>query len=174
MQSEARAILAGAAVAIVAAVAAASGTAAGGGTTQIAIHEHGTTPTGDTGTITGRFALDVAATPLGPGGTTRISTDPASTTFLHGQTRVAFSGIDTLTNKYGRIEIAFNGTHIPINTHLVSGRAIAPAVETGTWKIKAATGDYQGWTGSGVWAAAIWGYGARQQYAVEWDGSLTR
>jgi ABC-type branched-subunit amino acid transport system substrate-binding protein len=173
MQSGARAILAGAAVAAVAA-AAASGTAAGGRKKQIAIHEHGTTPTGDAGAITGRFALDVAATPFGPGGTTRISTDPASTTFLRGQTRVAFSGIDTLTGKNGRIEIAFSGTHIPINTHLVSGRAIAPAVETGTWKIKTATGDYQGWTGSGVWAAAIWGYGARQQYAVEWDGSLTR
>jgi hypothetical protein len=174
MERGARAILIGAATAAVAAAFAASGAAGGVGTTQIAIHEHGTTPTGGTGTITGRFTLDVAATPLGPGGTTHISTDPASATFLHGQTRVPFSGTDTLTSKYGRIEIAFSGTHIPINTLLISGRAVAPAVETGTWRITTATGDYRGWTGRGVWAAAIWGYGARQQYAVEWDGALTR
>ena len=71
--------------------------------------------------------------------------------------------------------IAFNGTHIPVNNKATSsGIAVGPAVESGTWKIKSASGAYEGWKGGGLFAAAIYGYTINPSYSVEWDGEITR
>lgn len=145
---------------------------------QIAIHEHGKNPTSQVaskGALTGTFTIELSLTPFGQGGTTRIYSDQGATRQVSGQTQIATGGVDTLTSKSGTLQLAFSGIQIPINIKLTSsGMAIGPAAEHGAWRIKAATGAYKGWTGGGVWAGAIDGYGAVQQYSVEWDGNITR
>jgi len=142
---------------------------------QINIHEHGKDPTSPGSAPTGKFTIELALTPFGQGGTTRIFPDPGVPRQISGQTQIEFVGVDTLTSKSGTLQLAFSGIHVPINTRLTSGGvAVGPAIEHGAWRIKAATGVYKKWTGGGIWAAVIDGYGTVQRYSVEWDGEITR
>jgi hypothetical protein len=50
-----------------------------------------------------------------------------------------------------------------------SGFLVGPAVEYGTWRIKTATGIYQGWKGGGIWASATYGHVHPGPYSVERD-----
>jgi len=71
--------------------------------------------------------------------------------------------------------LSVKGTHIDVNSKLnTSGQLVGPAAEHGTWKIKSATGIYQGWKGGGNWASIGSGYENVQPYSVEWDGYITR
>ena len=139
---------------------------------HISIHEHGTNaPT----SIRGKFTIELAKTPFGPGGTTSISPDAGNTTYVNGQERIAFGGTDHLTSTKGQIELRLAGIHIELNSKLTpSGWVVGPVVEYGTWKIASATGIYQGWKGGGNWAAALSGYSRFQPYTVEWDGYITQ
>jgi hypothetical protein len=151
---------------------------AGASRSQIAIHERGTNindPKGGNTFPRGTFAIELRKSAFGPGGTTRIATDPSAVSYVQGRPQISFSGIDTLTSKTGTLELAFEGTHIDLNGRLTStGLLVGPAVEYGTWHVGPATGIYAGWKGSGVWAAASYGYGERVPYSVEWDGYVTR
>jgi hypothetical protein len=144
---------------------------------QIAIHEHGTIPTrgpGDAG-FNGSFSIELALTPFGQGGTSRTAFQISLVRHVSGQAQIPLAGVDTLTGKSGTLQLAFSGVYIPINTKLEYGNtAVGPAVEHGAWRITAATGVYNGWTGGGVWAAVVDGYGHLQPYSVEWDGDITR
>jgi hypothetical protein len=143
---------------------------------QIAIHEQGEhNITDESMPIVGAFTIELAGAPFGPKGTTRISPSPGATTELNGQTRLAVTGMDTLTSAKGRIVLAITGIHIDVNGKLTpSGFLVGPAVEYGTWKIKSASGIYRGWKGGGVWVSATYGYVQPEPYSVEWDGYITR
>jgi hypothetical protein len=160
------------------AVLTAGGVASGSGASrsQIAIHEHGIhNLTHESLPITGTFTIELAGASFGPKGTTRISPSPGATRQFNGQTRLALTALDTLTSAKGQIVLAITGTHIDVNGKLTSsGFFVGPAVEYGTWKIKSATGIYQGWKGGGPWALATYGYVQPEPYSVEWDGYITR
>jgi hypothetical protein len=162
-----------AAVLILAATAAAKPTASMASKLQIAVHEQGIDH--HNGGPNGTFTIDLAVPGFAASGKTHISNGPGATKYVQGQQRIPFSGEDTLTTSKGQIVIAFNGTHIPVNNKATSsGIAVGPAVESGTWKIKSASGAYQGWKGGGPFAAAIYGYTINPSYSVEWDGKITR
>jgi hypothetical protein len=154
---------------------------ASGGTaskSQIAIHEVGKqlqTGTQSQGNFPrGTFTIDLALTPFGPKGTTIATSSPSNPTQVKGQERTQFTGTDTLKSTKGQLELAFRGVHIEVNDKLTpSGFHVGPAVEYGTWKVRTATGIYQGWRGGGNWAAVLYGYGKSQPYSVEWDGYVT-
>jgi len=147
-------------------------------TVQIAIHEHGTAPTSAVASnqaSSGRFTIELALTPFGPGGTARNYPDPGTTRQVSGQTQNTFTGVDTLTSKGSTLQLAFSGVEVPINRKLEHGSTVVgPAADHGAWRIKAATGIYKGWTGGGIWAAIVDGYGRLKPYSVEWDGNITR
>jgi hypothetical protein len=159
-------------------VAAAAGVASGSraSRSQIAVHEQGKhNITNESMPILGTFTIELAGAPFGPKGTTRISPSPGATTQVNGQTRLALFATDTLTSPKGRITLAITGTHIDVNGKLTpSGHFVGPAIESGTWKIKSATGIYGGWKGGGVWASVTYGYVQPEAYSVEWDGYITR
>ena len=93
---------------------------------------------------------------------------------MNGEDQQPFAGSDTMTSKAGQLFPAFKGTHIDVNSKLLpSGQRVGPNVEYPTWKIRSATGMYQGWRGGGNWASVTYGYKALQQYSVEWDGYIT-
>jgi hypothetical protein len=141
---------------------------------QIAIHEQGTDNRlgqGTAGAVRGKFTIELAKTPFGPGGTTVIYATPSGTRQVNGQVQIPFGATDRLTSKNGTIDLAISGIHIDVNGKLhPSGTFIGPAAEYGTWKIRTATGIYQGWRGGGNWASVASGYRNRQPYSVEWDG----
>jgi hypothetical protein len=157
-----------------AAAGVASGSAAS--RSQIAIHEQGKhNITNESLPILGTFTIELAGAPFGPKGTTTIAPAPGATTYVNGQARTAITGTDTLTSTKGRIVLAITGTHISVNGKLTpSGFLVGPTVEYGTWKIKTATGIYQGWKGRGNWASTEYGYTQPEPYSVEWDGYITR
>jgi hypothetical protein len=163
-----------ASVVVLLVAAAAAGVAPGSGASrsQIAIHEQGKhNITNESLPIVGTFTIELAGAPFGPKGTTRISPSPGATTHTDGQTRLALTATDTLTSTKGRIVLAITGIHIDVNGKLTpSGFFVGPAVEYGTWKIKTATGIYQGWKGGGIWASATYGYAQPEAYSAEWDG----
>ncbi len=144
---------------------------------QIKIHESGTdnrVQSGTQGSVRGKFTIDLKGTPFGPGGTTVIYAVPGQTKYVNGQAQIPLAATDHLTSKTGTIELAITGTHIDLNTKLTSsGHSVGPAAEHGTWKIRTATGIYEGWKGGGSWASVAYGYGAVQPYSVEWDGYVT-
>jgi len=161
------------AVLVLAAIAAAQPKAGIASKLQIAIHEQGIDH--HNGGPKGTFTIDLALPGFAARGKTRISNAPGTTNYVQGQQQIPFSGEDTLTTSKGQIVIAFNGTHIPVNNKATpSGIAVGPAVESGTWKIRSASGAYQGWKGGGPFAAAIYGYTINPSYSVEWDGNITR
>jgi hypothetical protein len=93
---------------------------------------------------------------------------------VNGQAEIPLTGSDTLTSKSGQITLALRGTYVGVNSTLSSsGQALGPGAEYGTWKIKSASGMYQGWKGGGNWAAVISGYSIAQPYSLEWDGYIT-
>jgi hypothetical protein len=140
---------------------------------QIAIHEQGIDH--QNGGPNGTFTIDLALPGFAASGKTHISNTPGPTKYVQGQQQIPFGGEDTLTTGKGQIVIGFSGTHIPVNNRATSaGYAVGPAVEHGTWKIKSASGAYQGWKGGGPFAAAIYGYTINPSYSVEWDGEITR
>jgi hypothetical protein len=145
--------------------------ASGASRSQIAIHEQGKhNITDESVPILGTFTIELAGTPYGPKGTTRISPSPGATTHANGQTRLALTATDTLTSAKGHIALAITGIHIDVNGKLTpSGFFVY-----GTWKIKTATGIYRGWKGGGIWALAQYGYAQPEAYSVEWDGYITR
>jgi hypothetical protein len=145
---------------------------------QIAIHEQGKNPQTNLqakGAFPrGTFTIDLALSPFGPRGTTVITTSPGNPRQVNGQKVTQFTGTDTLKNTKGQLELAFRGIHIEVNNKLTpSGFQVGPSVEYGTWKIRTATGIYEGWKGGGNWAAALYGYSPSQPYSVEWDGHIT-
>jgi len=147
---------------------------------QIAIHEQGTTNSNpklpfDKRYPHGTFTIQLAGLTPNPAGTTALVPQPAQTRYVDGETQIPFVGSDTLTTKGGKLELAFKGVHIDVNSKLgSSGVATGPAAEYGTWTVRSGTGTFAGWKGGGVWAASIYGYGLVQPYSVEWDGSITR
>ena len=162
-------------------VLAGSGMASGRTATKslIEIHEQGTENQAlsmSQGGVRGKFTIELRLSPFGPAGTTVIYGGPDNTRNVNGEAQIPFTATDHLTSKAGTIALAVTGTHIDLNSKLTpSGDAVGPAVEYGTWKIDTATGIYQGWSGGGRWAAAIWGYGRRSQpYSVEWDGYISQ
>jgi hypothetical protein len=162
-----------AAVLLLAATAAAQPSADVASRLPIAIHEQGIDHR--SGGPNGTFTIALALPGFAASGKTHIANAPGTTKYVEGQQRIPFSGEDTLTTDKGQIVLAFSGTHIPLNTKATpSGVAVGPAVENGTWKIKSATGAYQGWKGGGLFAAAIYGYTVNPSYSVEWDGNITR
>jgi hypothetical protein len=143
----------------------------------IEIHEQGknlVNRPGVTGSVRGTFTIQLKKAPFGPGGTTVVFAEPAKTRLVNGQEQTSFVASDRLTSKTGTIEIAAKGIHIDVNSKLSpAGRRVAPAAEYGTWKIRAATGIYEGWTGGGNFASVAYGYGSVEPYSVEWDGYIT-
>ena len=94
---------------------------------------------------------------------------------VKGQEQIPFVATDHLTGKTGKIVLAVKGTHIDVNSKLnISGQVVGPAAEYGTWKIRTATGIYQGWKGGGNWASVAYSYRNVQPDSVEWDGYITR
>ena len=153
------------------------GGAASGSTasrSQIEIHEQGTSLVnrpGAEGAVHGKFTIELKLAPFGPGGTTVIYGEPVAIRQVNGQEQTTLAATDRLTSKTGTIQIAAKGTHIDVNSKLSpSGHRIGPAAEYGTWKIRAATGIYEGWKGGGNFASVAYGYGNLQPYSVEWDG----
>jgi hypothetical protein len=163
-------------VALVAMAAAGVASGSNASRSQIAIHEQGKhNITNESRPILGTFTIELAGVPFGPRGTTRISPSPGATTHVNGQTRLALSATDTLTSAKGQIVLAISGIHIDVNGKLTpSGFFVGPAVEYGAWRIKTATGIYQGWKGGGIWASATYGYAQPETYSAEWDGYITR
>jgi hypothetical protein len=145
-------------------------------TSLIAIHEHGTDPVASISRgATGNFTIQLAGSHFGPAGSTYNVPDPALDTHVNGEDQIPFIGRETLSSAKGRIELAYVGTEIMVNSKpLPSGSVVGPAVEYGTWKVKTASGIYRGWKGGGNWAAVIHGYGRVEPYSVEWDGYITR
>ena len=142
----------------------------------IEIHESGTinqTKPDSQGAVRGKFTIMLKKTPFGPGGTTVIYGNPGSTRSVNGEVQTHFTATDHLTSKTGTLEIAVTGTHIDLNTKLAPSGLVGSAAEYGTWKIRSATGIYEGWKGGGNWASAAVGYGKNQPYSVEWDGYIT-
>ena len=122
----------------------------------------------------GKFTIELKKDPFGLGGTTVVYPEPITTRLVNGQEQTRFAGSDRLTSKTGTMELAFKGVEINVNSKLSpSGHRIGPAAEYGTWKIRAATGIYEGWKGGGNFAAVAYGYGNVQPYSVEWDGYIT-
>ena len=144
---------------------------------QIAIHEQGTDHVNQQGTndaVRGKFTIDLRLSPFGPGGTTVIYAIPSAIRHVNGQVQIPFEATDHLTSKTGQLTLAIKGTHFDVNNKVSSsGVFVGPKAEYGTWKIKAATGIYQGWEGGGNWASVAYGYGNVQPYSVEWDGYIT-
>ena len=140
---------------------------------QINIHESGKINTAKPhyaqGAIGGKFTIQLKLSPFGPGGTTAIVPVPAPTKYVNGEEQIPFTATDHLTSKDGTLELAIKGIHIDVNVTNDRG----PFAEYGTWKIRAATGTYEGWKGGGSWAAAAVGYGKIQPYSVEWAGYIT-
>ena len=158
-------------------IALAVGGAASGSTASrslIAIHEQGTNPQTRQGifAVRGKFTIELRKAPFGPGGTTAIYGAIGATRNVNGQEQIPLlAGSDILTSKTGKIVLAFSGTHLELNSKLSpSGFIEGPKAEYGTWKIKTATGAYQGWKGGGNWASVAYGYGNVQPYSAEWDG----
>jgi hypothetical protein len=144
----------------------------------IAIHEQGTNNLNGqsgNGATHGKFTIELQKAPFGPGGTTVIYAIPSGTKYVNGQEQIPFVAIDHLTSKTGKIVLAVKGTHFDVNSKLnTSGQVVGPAAEYGTWKIRTATGIYQGWKGGGNWASVAYSYRNVQPYSVEWDGYITR
>jgi hypothetical protein len=145
----------------------------------IAIHEQGTNNLNGqsgNGATHGTFTIELQKAPFGPGGTTVIYAIPSGTGgAVKGQEQIPFVATDHLTGKTGKIVLAVKGTHIDVNSKLnTSGQVVGPAAEYGTWKIRTATGIYQGWKGGGNWASVAYSYRNVQPYSVEWDGYITR
>ena len=142
---------------------------------QINIHESGKINTAKPpfaqGAIRGKFTIQLKLSPFGPGGTTAIVPVPAPTKYVNGEEQIPFTATDHLTSKAGTLELAIKGIHIDVNVKDTNDRG--PFAEYGTWKIRAATGTYEGWKGGGSWASAAVGYGKIQPYSVEWDGYIT-
>jgi hypothetical protein len=167
-------VLSGGAIALALGGAASASTAS---RTQIEIHEQGTNlvnQPGATGSMHGKFTIELKLAPFGPGGTTVVYGEPVAIRQVNGQEQITLAASDRLTSKTGTIEIAAKGIHIDVNSKLSpSGHRIGPAAEYGTWKIRAATGIYEGWKGGGNFASVAYGYGKAQPYSVEWDGYIT-
>ena len=142
---------------------------------QIAIHEVGKNNINKQfGGIRGTFTIELKKARFGPPGTTVISHIPGPLRYVNGQQQISGGGTDHLTSKQGTIEIRYTVLHIGLNTKLTaSDEVVGPAMEYGTWKIKAATGLYEGWRGGGNWASVAWGYANLQPYSTEWDGYIT-
>jgi hypothetical protein len=125
--------------------------------------------------VRGTFTIELALSPFGPGGTTKIALNPGNLRQVNGQKVTPFDGTDHLKSAKGQLELAVRGVHIEVNNKLApSGYQVGPSVEYGTWKIRTATGIYKGWKGGGNWAAALYGYTNVQPYSVEWDGYITQ
>jgi hypothetical protein len=143
----------------------------------IAIHEQGTdniNAQSTTGATRGKFTIELQKTPFGPGGTTIIYAIPSSTRNVNGQEQIPFVATDHLTSKAGTIELKVTGVHVDVNSKLSpSGHVVGPSVEQGTWRIRTATGMYQGWKGGGNFASVIDSYRTVRPYTVEWDGYIT-
>ena len=140
---------------------------------QVNIHESGKIDTAKPdvqGAIRGKFTIQFKLSPFGPGGTTVIFPAPATTKYVNGEIQVPFTATDHLTSKTGSLELAIRGTHIDVNPNR---NRVGPAAEYGTWKIRSATGVYDGWKGGGNWASVSYGYARIQPYSVEWDGYIT-
>ena len=157
-------------------IAVAVGGGASGATASkslVAIHVQGANPLNQyTKGIHGSFNVELAKTPFARG-TSLIYPTPAATRIVNGQEQTSFAGEDTLTNAKGKLVLAFRGIHIDVNGKLVSGQVVGPAAEYGTWKVRSATGIYQGWRGGGNWASVACCYQNAQPYSVEWDGYIT-
>ena len=164
------------AVLVVLAVPAVGGVASGNTASkaQINIHESGTINTAKPpfaqGAIRGKFTIQLNLSPFGPGGTTAIVPSPAPTKYVNGEEQIPFTATDHLTSKTGTLELAIKGIHIDVN---INANRLGPAAEYGTWKIRSATGIYEGWKGGGNWASVAYGYGKLQPYSVEWSGYIT-
>ena len=143
----------------------------------IQIHESGTInelKSDVQGAVKGKFTIELKLSPFGPAGTTAIYAVPATTRVVNGQQQIPFTATDNMTSKGGTLVIAVKGIHFDVNPKTTpSADQFGPAAEYGTWKIRSATGIYEGWKGGGNWASVSYGYKKIEPYSVEWDGYVT-
>jgi hypothetical protein len=115
------------------------------------------------GRFRGRFVILLDSV-IQDSGTIVVIPDVGIPKVIDGQPQAPVLAYGNLRSKKGTLNIFFTGVNVLVQD-------LNPAkdgfnTESGTWKIKSATGKYKGWTGGGRWTNVS----PPDAQHIEWDG----